>query len=238
MIYIANKKRKIENLQKEFPEAYIIDTTSHANAEIRRLSPFYPHGGIPIPFSTGRTSMSVEGIWQGLKVFANEGIDESCFRNDTMKNLKRTARTHGGEPLGHQMGVHPAQGTPLLNYFDARMQIYLPSYKWVLDNVPSVHNLLERMKEYAQTHDVVLLDYNTNDDVRDISQPLSHASLVKLYIEGRYPSLADDLKPLTQEEVLARRTAKKEEKKERIKKNKNKKSKVIKEDNTVSLFDE
>ena len=34
----------------------------------KTLSPFYPHGGIPIPFSGSVTSQSVEGIWQGLKV--------------------------------------------------------------------------------------------------------------------------------------------------------------------------
>ena len=55
-----------------------------------RLSPFYPHGGIPVPFSEGYTATRVEGIWQGLKVFDNEDIDISMFLNETMKGIKRT----------------------------------------------------------------------------------------------------------------------------------------------------
>ena len=47
------------------------------------------------------TSVSVEGIWQKLKVIENEGICLDSFNNTTMKNLKRTVRTHG-KPLGHR----------------------------------------------------------------------------------------------------------------------------------------
>ena len=35
----------------------------------QKLSPFYPHGGIPVPFSEGVTATCVEAVWQGLKVF-------------------------------------------------------------------------------------------------------------------------------------------------------------------------
>ncbi len=43
--------------------------------------------------------------------------------------------------------------------------------------------MLERIKEQSKIQDIVLLDYNTNIDFRDISKPMSHAGLVKLYIE-------------------------------------------------------
>lgn len=33
-------------------------------------------------------AVSVEGIWQGLKVFEKEDISFSTFENDTMKNIK------------------------------------------------------------------------------------------------------------------------------------------------------
>ena len=97
-----------------------------------------------------------------------------------MRNLKRTVRKFG-KPKGHRKGAY---GKELLNYFEARMLIYLPTYKWVLDNVPEVHRVVERIKEQSKKRDIVLLDYNTNPDFRDISKPLSHAGLVKLYIEG------------------------------------------------------
>ena len=57
-----------------------------------RLSPFYPHGGIPIPGHPGRTSQSVEGIWQALKMFATEPEDFTKLDVTTMKGIKRTTR--------------------------------------------------------------------------------------------------------------------------------------------------
>lgn len=32
---------------------------------------------------------------------------------------------------------------------------------------------------------MILLDYDTNENVEDASKPLSHASLIKAYVEGR-----------------------------------------------------
>lgn len=210
MIYIENKKRKLERIQAQYPDADILDITSSSELSYAKLlSPFYPHSNIPIPFTPNAYAMSVEGIWQGLKVFETCDIDMSSFSNDTMKDLKRTARKYG-KPLGHRKGIY---GSELLDYFDARMQIYLPSYKWVLDNVPRVHALVERIAERAKDHDIIFLDYNTNDDYRDLSSPLSHAGLVKLYIEGNYPKPGDIVFPLSADEVEARKNAKKQSKK-------------------------
>lgn len=185
MIYIVNKQRKIEGIRKQYLGAYILDVTSSSTLRYAQyLSPFYPHGGIPIPGdSGGMTAMCVEGIWQGLKVFENEGICMDSFNNATMKNLKRTVKTHG-KPLGHQNGVY---GSELLDYLTARMQIYLPSYKYVLDNVDSVKEIVARIRERALANDIVFLDYDTNYDYLNTKAPLSHAGLLKMYIEGCYP---------------------------------------------------
>ena len=90
-----------------------------------------------------------------------------------------------GKPLGHHFGVFSNR---ILNYADARRYIYIPSYKYVLDNIPEVHRIIEKIREKANESDIVLLDYNLNPDNRDITKPLSHAELVKMYIEDRYPS--------------------------------------------------
>ncbi|MFW5553142.1 MAG: DUF6939 family protein, partial [Prevotella pectinovora] len=146
-----------------------------------KLSPFYPHGGIPVPFSEGYTAMCVEGIWQGLKVFETMDVDVNMFANGTMKNIKRTVRRFG-KPLGHRKGVN---GTELLGYIEARKQIYLPAYKWVLEN--KVANIIERLREASKTKTIVLLDYTTNCDIDNPKTPLSHAFLIKAYAEGLYP---------------------------------------------------
>ena len=190
MIVVANKKRKIEKIKEENPGAYILDVTSSSEQhEGKILSPFYPHGRIPIPGESKTvTATCVEAIWQGLKVFENEGIDLAMFRNDTMKNIKRTVRKFG-KPLGHQYGVFSKE---LLGYEDAKRLIYIPAYKYVLENIPSVKRSLEKIRTILETRDIVLLDYNINPDNADKSKPLSHAELIKMYIEDRYPSCGQD----------------------------------------------
>ena len=186
MIIVESKRKKIENILKKHPNAIIADVTSQAKDGLVRLSPFYPHGGIPVPFSEGYTATCVEGIWQGLKVFENEDIDTSMFRNNTMKGIKRTVRKHG-RVLGHRKGVH---GTEILGYVEAKHQIYIPAYRWMLEH--RAMNIIERLSKASETKTIVMLDYNTCCNVDDETKPLSHAYLVKAYAEGLYPF--DDLK--------------------------------------------
>ena len=185
MIFVENKKKSLKNLEKNYPEAEIVDITSKADEPFVRFSPFYPHGNIPIPFSEGQFAMTVEGIWQGLKVFQNYDIDKSKFYIDNMINIKRSERKYG-RVLGHRKGLFSNE---LLNYSEARKRIYLRTYAWVLDNLLSKQ--IEKLKEIATKRDLVLLDYTTNLDIRDLSRPLSHAGLVKRYLEKKFPELKE-----------------------------------------------
>jgi len=182
---ILIKSRRLSSKHFHSPtykDAHIIDLTSKAESPWVKFSPFYPIEDIPIPFSNGKTGASVEGIWQGLKVFETTGVDLSKLDNRTMKGLKRTVRKYG-TVLGHQKGL---DNTELLDYITARQQLYAPMYKWVLDN-----KLQEELDEIRQLSTkfgtIVLLDYETNGDILDPSRPLSHAYLVKHYLEGNYP---------------------------------------------------
>ena len=47
---------------KRFPGATVLDLTSRGPDPWVRFSPFYPHGGIPVPFTPGRTAASVVGV--------------------------------------------------------------------------------------------------------------------------------------------------------------------------------
>ena len=186
MIIIESKRKKIENILTKYPDAVVADVTGQARDGLVRLSPFYPHGDIPVPFSEGYTAACVEGVWQGLKVFEDEDIDISMFSNDTMKNIKRTVRKHG-RVLGHRKGV---LGTEILGYMEAKHQIYIPTYRWMLEH--KAMDIIERLRKTSETKTIVLLDYNTCCDVDDETKPLSHAYLVKAYAEGLYPF--DDLR--------------------------------------------
>ena len=182
MIIVESKRKKPASILKKYPDAVLADVTSGATDDLVKLSPFYPHGGIPVPFSDGYTASCVEAIWQGLKVFKEADVDTSLFSNSMMKGLKRTVRRFG-EPLGHRKGVN---GTELLGYIEARKQIYIPTYKWVLEN--KVATIIDKMrKANDEGKIIVLLDYDTNADVENVKKPLSHASLIKAYVEGIYP---------------------------------------------------
>lgn len=181
MIIIESKRKKQEALLKKYPNAILADVTSNAKDGLVKLSPFYPHYDIPVPFSDGYMATCVEAIWQGLKVFEGADVDVQMLQNDTMKNIKRTIKRFG-KPLGHRKGVN---GEELLNYIDARKQIYISTYRWVLEN--KVIHIIERLREASMTKTIVLLDYNTNADVENTKKPLSHASLIKAFIDGIYP---------------------------------------------------
>ena len=167
MIIIESKRKKQENILKKYPGAVIVDVTSKVTDGIVKLSPFYPHGDIPVPFSQGYTATCVEAVWQGLKVFEDEDVDVKMFLNDTMKDIKRTVRKHGWV-LGHRRGVH---GTEILGYVEAKHQIYIPAYRWMLEH--RAMEIIERLRKASETKTIVLLDYNTCCNVDDVTKPLS-----------------------------------------------------------------
>jgi hypothetical protein len=180
-IFVESKRKKLETLHQRYPHAQILDVTSRAAQPWVKFSPFYPHGNIPVPFSPGVSAASVEGIWQGLKVFATADIDLTYFSNTTMAGLKRTVRTLGAV-RGHRAGV---AGTHLLAYRAARYQIYLPAYRWVLDHC--LQPELEQLRQISEQQVVVLLDYETNSDVEQLAKPLSHAALIVKYLSNMWP---------------------------------------------------
>ncbi len=173
MIVVKNKRCKRENILMEYPDAIIFDVTS--KGAMKQMSPFYPHGQIPVPGMEGVYSASVEGIWQGLKVFEGEGVDRSLFNNKTMLNMKRTCRTHG-RCLGHMYNGE------LIRYIEARKRIYIPSYYYMLEHYCA--KSIETLRKLSTERTVVLLDYDTNEDIEDAKKPMSHAGLIKRYVVG------------------------------------------------------
>ena len=180
--FLESRRKKPATLEKTHPQAAIVDVTSKAPAPWIKFSPFYPHGDIPIPFSAGYNGQSVEGIWQGLKVFEAHDVDVTKFEVTSMKGLKRTERRFG-KTKGHRQGVHGAQ---LLSYREARYQIYLPCYRWVLDR--HLQEELQGLRDLEAQQDVILLDYETNSSVDDLRKPLSHAALVISYLTDSWPT--------------------------------------------------
>lgn len=178
---LDSRRKSGATLARLHPGATVIDVTSRGPEPWVRFSPFFPHGGIPVPMST-ELAQSVEGIWQGLKVFETADVDPSRFGVASMSGLKRTTRRFG--PVrGHRAGV---AGERLLSYLDARFAIYLPAYRFVLEH--RLADELEQLRSLGERAQVVLLDYETNARVDDLTRPLSHASLVIAWLSGSWPT--------------------------------------------------
>lgn len=171
-LHLESKRKKLETIHRLYPDAQVIDVTSKGPLPWQKFSPFFPHGEIPVPFSEGVFAFSVEGIWQGLKVFETEGVDITKFKITNMKGIKRTVRKFG-KVLGHQNGV---TGSSLVSYVKARKTIYLPAYQWVLIN--RLNEECMALLKVARDTPLVFLDYETNTKVEDPRKPLSHGSLV------------------------------------------------------------
>ena len=103
MIIIESKRKKTETLLKKYPDAILADVTSKAKDGLVKLSPFYPHYGIPVPFSPGYTATCVEAVWQGLKVFEGCDVDTTLFTNDTMRGTEAN-RQKIRQAVGAQKG--------------------------------------------------------------------------------------------------------------------------------------
>lgn len=180
-VRVASRRRGAAWLAKTYPGATVVDVTSKGPQPWVRLSPFFPHGGIPVPFTPEVTAQSVEGVWQALKVFEGEDVDRAKLDVKTMAGLKRTVR-RSGPVRGHREGL---AGERLLAYEEARRAIYLPTYRWVLEH--RVQEEVAELKELSARGEVVLLDYTTNGDVADLRTPLSHAALIAAHLEDRWP---------------------------------------------------
>ena len=181
-VAVESRRKKLASVEKRWPGAAIIDVTSKGVEPWVRFSPFYPHGGIPIPNTPGQTAQSVEGLWQGLKVFEREDIAPGKWAITDMSGIKRGGKSRGAV-RGHRFGV--GSGT-LLGYRDARFRIYLPAYEWVLEH--RLASEVEQLRRLAADKPLVLLDYETNADVEDVSSPLSHAALVMYHLQGAWPT--------------------------------------------------
>ena len=166
----------------------VINVTSTSTDDTwRKFSPFYPHGGIKLSeflpaVSVNFVSQSLEGAWQGLKIFDNESIDPKKFTNDTMKKLKRGRSKKLGEIIGHYQGPD----LPPLGYSEAREKIYLPIYKHLLETklrAEVLALLAEARKCTAAGGRLILIDYFINCDVDNVSTPLSHAGVLIRHLE-------------------------------------------------------
>lgn len=110
-----------------------------------------------------------------MKVGRDYRIDPDKFQATSSKGLKR--KFAPGELLGHRKGVRGE----ILGYIPARRLLYLPSYRFVLEQYLSEQ--VAMLRYMAEQYPVVLLDVFINGDIDDPRTPLSHAALLKRFLD-------------------------------------------------------
>jgi hypothetical protein len=187
-VHSKRKKLNISEKEREENNVIVIDVTKNGpDATFVKFSPFFPHGYIPIPGLSGIFTKTVKGAWQGLKVFENEGVDLSMLNTASPK--KRPANEKRGRILGHAISQRAGNSsdeeeemTIIIGYVEARKQLYVPMYEYVLEHY--LKNEIELLRGLVREGNrVILLDYDVNDDIECIKKPLSHASLICSFLK-------------------------------------------------------
>lgn len=158
-------------LREQVPkDAIVYDVSSYAEHPYCKLSPFWPHGNIPIPGMPGKTSDSVEGIWQGLKLIHNK-ISPRHFSGQGFKRV--------GKPRGHQYG------DKLLSIVEARDKIYRVAYEWMLEHSVEnelIHSFIMQMMD-GQT--LYFHDVSNNGKIGNPDEGWAHAFVLVQYLNLR-----------------------------------------------------
>lgn len=153
-----------ENLSK-YSNAVVVDlTTIDGRNAFRKLSPYYPHGGILIPNTPNQTLNSVSEVWQKLCV---KGEDDSY-------GIKGEIKFRKGLNINDYW-----------TYAEARQEIFIPLYCWVLEN--KAFGIIEWIREQSKRYAIIIIDKSINCDIKNVDKPLSCAFLLKAYIEGNKP---------------------------------------------------
>jgi len=150
--------------------ATVYDVSSYADHPFCTLSPFWPHGGIPVPGMIRTTSDSVEGIWQGLKLIDGK-IAPRYFSGQGHKR--------GGKPRGHQFG------DKLLKIVEAREKIYRDSYEWMLDHKADPELIDRFLSQAFEGATQYFHDVSNNGNIGDPDEGWAHAAVLVQYLNRR-----------------------------------------------------
>ena len=146
-----------ENVDK-YSNVVIVDITGiNERNEYCRLSPFYPHGDIPLPNTPNEKAESVNDVWQCL-----------CVKMDESVMWKK------GRLIDEYW-----------DYVDARKNILIPIYCWMLEN--KAYDIVEYLRVLMEKKTILIVDRTVNAEIENIKESFSCAFLLKAYIEASWP---------------------------------------------------
>ena len=153
--------------RKNWRRAVVLDVTMGGGME--RLDPSFPIGNVLVPESR-KKSLSILGMWEGLKVFSKKKeIDESYFMSERKLGKARNCKSYG-KLVGVQIGED------VMEIEKAVEEVFKKEY---VKNIKERYGkIIEGLKREAEKREVVLLDYNYE------KYPVSHAMMLKELIDS------------------------------------------------------
>lgn len=137
---------------------FYVNTQKYISIDLQKdewasLHPAYPHGNIPIPFFEDQKAISVEGVWEGLKLFETCGVDDSKFYITDMQKIRRT-EDYYGKYIGHRVG------SAILSYEEAYETIYKKLYKIILET--AAKDTFQKLKKLNEKEPIIIIDDTEN----------------------------------------------------------------------------
>lgn len=156
------------------PKTTIINITFRAAVlPWQKFSPKYGHGGIPIRFCSDRKAMSVEGIFESLKVI-DGATDANKLAIQDGKHIRRKGAVHGWSRGFREILIDEAR---------ARRIYFVEPYRYQLNNC--LQREVEVLRKIlAKGHKLVILDESTCEDYHDMSEPISTGQILKTWLTG------------------------------------------------------
>lgn len=156
--------RRINNLNRNSCD--IIDLTMmYQKNPFSILSPYYLHGGIPVPYTYNTYLNSVRDVWCALRTA--RGVNSSKTNPNDFKFRK---------------GLN---ANDYWTYKEARKKILIPLYCWMLEE--KAFNMVNYLRSIFQSQPIIIADFTINSDIENTDEALSFAYLLKSYIEGSGP---------------------------------------------------
>ena len=159
--------KNVKEAQKIWQKALVFDVT--LGGAMEKMDPSFPIEKVKIP-GIRKWALSLNGVWEGLKVFSKKNeIDSTYFFNE-----KKLGKTRKCKSYGNLIGVKI--GEEVLDVEKGIEEVFVKGYKYLLEN--RYDGLMNVIKNAAKEKVVVLLDYNED------RYPVSHAEMIKDYINN------------------------------------------------------
>jgi uncharacterized protein DUF6939 len=167
-------------------ETLLVDSFDGAPSNMavyRAFNPFtlWLDQPLPVP-GRSATSMSVEAIWQGLKIVDGD-TDEAMFTKAPYKRPTDAARR--AMPDYRYDESLFAYGERRLDIITARFLIYAVSYLHLLDRVVEAGLIADIRAFAARGGRVIFFDWDSNGDILHRHRSYSHSALLAAWFAGR-----------------------------------------------------